>query len=122
MVSGIQGAFARGRIGIQKLLTDQCEILRTFPTRSPSGAVVPGQPVVIAKCPCLAQSAGTMPIVSGVGLRFLEESDAVIYVPVGTVVRKSDDVRVVRTGKQYRIQAVGNDDTYGLLWPLAVRG
>ncbi len=122
MVSAIERAFSRGRVSILKLLTDRCEILRRPEGRSPSGAVTQGDPVVVVTCPCLAQSAGTMPIVGGTGPRFLEQSDAVVYVPVGTDVKTTDDVRVVRTGKQYRIQDVGDEDTYGLLWPLAVRG
>ncbi len=122
MVSAITRAFARGQVSIQKLLTDRCEILRRPESRSPSGAVTQGDPVVVVTCPCLAQSAGTMPIVSGTGIRFTEQADAVVYVPVGTDVQTTDDVRVVRTGKRYRIQDVGDDDTFGLLWPLAVRG
>ncbi len=122
MVSRIAQAFARGRGPIQKLLADQCEVLRRPESRSPSGAVTQGDPVVVVTCPCLVQSAGTMPIVSGTGIRFIEQADAVVYVPVGTDVQTTDDVRVVRTGKRYRIQDVGDDDTFGLLWPLTVRG
>ncbi len=122
MVTSIERALGRGRIAVRKLLIDTCEVLARFETRSPSGAVVPGPDVLVTTCPCLVQSAGTQPIVSGIGPRFTEQADAIVYVPVDTPVLTTHEVRVVRTGKRYRIQAVGSDDTYGLLWPLAVRG